>query len=497
MVRRAVILLAILVVACQSPPPPAAAPSPSPSGVRGGTLVMGDFEWPATLDPLRADTEAELRVTGLLYEPLWTFDPELRPVPRLLASMPVPEVGRDGTMSLDLKLRQGLRWSDGSALTADDVVAATTAASTPVTSQVRRSATEVVWRFATVDPAWRLLGPRIIPQRPNAVSGPFEIAGQVPGSEIRLAANPLYAAGRASGPWLQGITFRFYGGKAAEIAAIQDGQVDLGFHLLPDDLSQLTTVAGARAVVKPSLRGEMLVPNHSQGPWSGDSALLPALGMGIDREALNAQVFDGEAAVSHGLYPAQLLQYDAGFGASSPDQARSALEADGWAPGADQVRSKAGRRLAFTLLAPCDDQVRQGEQAELVRQFARLGAVATPTCEPRASFFSVLSQGGFQLALFSNDWQPDPSAWASLPDFGHCQTEQLKQTLATGARTLDARVRRAAYRDAAGEWLKIPCTFPLLQWPSVVTVTMGTHGFQPNPVAGLDSWDAAGWWLSG
>ena len=473
--RRA-LLLALLVVACQGPPAPVATPPPTPEGARGGTLVISDYEWPATLDPQHATTEAELRLAGLLYEPLWTFDPDLRPVPRLLAAMPVPKPGPGSTMSLDLKLRPGLRWSDGSPLTSDDLIQAAAAlARSPISSQERVSATEVTWRFTELDPGWLTLGPRVVPARPDLASGPFKVAGQVPGSEIQLVRNPEYASGRGRAPWLDGITFRAYGGKAAEIAALQNGQTDLGFHLLPSDLPQLESLGGQEGVVTATLRGEMLVPNLAAAPWAADPSLLPAVGAAIDRVALNQAAFDGKAEPAAGLFPAPLSGFDSGLPAA-PKPAKL--------------------KQGFTLLTICDDQVRQQEQAELVRQWAQLGARVDSACEPRASFFDVLAQGRFQLALFSDDFAPDPSAWAQLPDFGHCRDGAIDQELATGASTLDAPARRAAYKEAAGKWLKAGCTIPLYYWPSVVMRSSRLHGFEPNPVAGLDTWNAADWWLT-
>ena len=405
-----VLLLAALVCACQAPNP-LPAPSPTAAGVRGGTLVIGDYEWPATLDPEKATMETELRLAGLLYQPLWTFDPQLKPVPRLLAAMPSPKVAKDGSMTLDLRLRAGLRWSDGSPLTADDVISATGAARIPVAGLVRRSATEVVWRFASQDPGWRLYGPRVIPERPGAVSGPFQVAGQVPGGEIELTANP-YASPR---PWLDAITIRVFDGKAAEISALQTGEVDLGFHLLPSDLPQLEQVPRSRPLTAPTLRYELLLAKPGQS--------VPP----IDRDALNAAVFQGTASL---LDPLERLPPPV------PGIARGA---------------------SLELLAACEDQVRQEEQAELARQWGAAGASVRPACEPRAGYFARLGRGDFQVALFSYDFPP----------------------------------------GAGQEVPSLPgSVYFLYRWPQAVQVTGRLHQFQLNPVAGLDTWNAADWWLA-
>ncbi|HVD00651.1 MAG TPA: ABC transporter substrate-binding protein [Candidatus Dormibacteraeota bacterium] len=545
-----VLLLAAVLAACQSSPLPSVAASPNPVGVRGGDLVMADWEYPDNLDPLHATTESDLRVAGLLFEPLWTLDAGLQPLPRLLSEMPVPKLGRGGTMTLDLNLRPGLRWSDGLPLTADDLIFAVNAicsAGYPgrdragfdhIASQERRSPTEVIWHFGPrpagscglaanltsgVYPAWPTMGPLVVPlpahrlgsiapaawaadpyfQRPDVVSGPFKISGVVPGRLIQLAANPDYASGRGRMPWLDGITYRVYDGKAALISGLQTGEADLGFHLLPADLPQLADVPISQSLVTPTLRGEFVLPNHTAGPWAGDAALLSALAGSVDPAALNSAAFNGYAEVSTGLFPPPLKDYDADPPPGlSVAQAKAALDADGWTLGADGVRAKGGRRLAFSLLAICDDQVRQLEQAELVRQWGLVGAAVSAVCEPRQTIFSRLAGGAFEMALLSNAWPPDPGSWATFGtragslNWGRCSDPGLDADFAGAAATLDSRARRTGYHAAAQEWLRQTCSIPLLQWPAVVQRTARLHGFEPNPMLGLDSWNAADWWLS-
>jgi peptide/nickel transport system substrate-binding protein len=238
--------------------------------------------------------------------------------------------------------------------------------------------------------------------------------------------------------------------------------------------------------------------------------VLRALASGTDRTLLGKAAFAGEATVSPGLFPALMKDYP--VPAPTPGgnfgEAKRLLDGDGWQAGPGGTRTKAGRPLAFTLLTVCDSDPRQVEQAELVRQWALLGAAVTPDCAPRGSFFApraqggVLARGAFDIALYSNTWLPDPDAWAPFGagsgafNFGHCSNPALDQDFAAGAATLDPGRRRAAYRDAAGRWLQALCSIPLYEWPSVIRRSTRLHGFEPNPIAGMDSWNAADWWLS-
>jgi len=581
--KRALLLVA-LVVACQAgptpPSPPAAAEASGytaePPASRGGNLVLADWEAPATLDPIHPTTFSDLRVASLLFAPLWSLDPALKARPDLLREVPSVangdvKQGADGvSMTVDLKLRPGLEWSDGTPLTADDLIftvdaicSAALAGRDPsgfdhIASQERKSATEVVWHFGPrprgacglaadlgsgLYPAFELLGPRarLLPshrlaavpdatwpadpffQRPDVVSGPFLFKDEVAGRLIDLAANPRYAAGRPHGAWLGGISYRFYNGKAALIAGLQAGEADVGFHLLPGDGAELAGTANSSFLTTAGLQGEFLSPNHGTNsatglapPWVGDPTVLQALADATDRSALDTTAFGGRSTITPGLFPALL-----GLASPTPprralDAARQALDADGWKAGPDGVRSKAGRRLAFTLLTVCDSEPRQLEQSELARQWAEAGFAVSSSCQPRANFFGSFAKGGtnatgaFDMSLYSNTWEPDPAAWApfaaasEIPgpanpagrNWGRCQDTALERYFNVGSGFLDASRRGTAYLEASAEWLLYGCTIPLVEWPSVIERTDRLHNFVPNPTLAMDTWNAADWWVS-
>jgi ABC-type transport system substrate-binding protein len=546
------LLLAALLAACQpapgttSPatPPPAAGYLAEPPGSRGGTLVLADWEAPGTLDPIHASTANELRIASLLFAPLWTLGPDLAPRPELLRSVPTlanggVKAGADGvSMAVDLKLTPGLRWSDGVAITADDLIFTVDAICSPalpgrdrtgfdrIVSQERRSDTEVVWHFGPrprgacglgsdladgTYPALAVLGPRalLLPShrlasippeswqrdpyflQPDVVSGPFAVRGGVAGRLLELTANPLYAAGRPHGPWLDGVTYRFYNGKAAMIAGLQAGEADVGFHLLPGDGSELSGIPRSTTVSSASLQGEFLSPNHATNtatgrapPWVANPAILAALSAVLDRKALDDAAFAGAAIIGPGLFPALLA------GPSPPP---------GAGPSIAEARSTlASTRPAFSLLTVCDSAPRQVEQAELLRQWNAAGATVSAACAPRSQFFAAdgpNARGAFDMSLYSNGWEPDPSSWANLPNWARCQDQRLDQAFAAGAATLDPGKRRTAYLDAEAEWLRYGCTIPLYLWPSTVQRTSRLHNFRPNPTLGTDAWNAADWWL--
>jgi peptide/nickel transport system substrate-binding protein len=85
-------------------------------------------EDPPSFNPLVADTGYDALVSRLVMQGLTTIDPQGQVIPRLAAELPTLENGGvavdedAGTMDVTWKMRQGVSWADGEAVTADDVI---------------------------------------------------------------------------------------------------------------------------------------------------------------------------------------------------------------------------------------------------------------------------------------------------------------------------------------------------------------------------------------
>jgi len=529
----------------------------------GGTAVLADYEYPSTLNPLIARTDAELRLGQLLFAPLWGLDPRLRPYPDLARMVPTPgngevRVAHDGrSMTVDVKLVPGLRWSDGQPITADDVIftwraitdpetrAAATAGFDRIRTMERRSDTEVVWMFDSVYPAYLLLGAAmfVMPahrlqavahadwfrtgfsQRPDVASGPFVVAETVAADHMVFAANPQYTDGRTAvdaypdgrspfshRPYLDHIVFLAPAGKSAEVQALTAQSADAGFHLLPDDLADLQAISGSAPLVTTGLRDELLNPNHAVNhatgrapPWVGDPSVLEALDRGLDRSALVRDVAAGVGLPARGVYPRALTSFASRVllpQGGDVEGAKLLLDSDGWTPGEDGVRAKSERRLEFSLTGICGRPGLDHELDGLRRQWLPLGVVVTTGCQTRDAFLQMSGEGAFDMTLASKQWAPDPSGWAATAASGRpgnwngCQDRTLDAAFARGEATLSANARRSAYQDAEREWLRYRCTIPLFEVPEVREVSTRLRNFAPNPSA-PDTWNAADWWLAG
>jgi peptide/nickel transport system substrate-binding protein len=446
-----------------------------------------------------------------------------------------------------------------------------------IVSMDRKSDTEVVWNFgptpkgtcgSTADSstgvyaAYQQLGPVMwlmpkhrlnsVPHnqwssdayfaKPDVVSGPFTVSEVVGGDRITFVPNPHYADGRSApsaypghaGPfthraYLDKVVYRVYPSKTAMLAGLSAGESDLGFHLAPSDVHALQGFGGSTPLVYTGLRNEFLNPNHGVNsdtkqapPWvtpaGDDKPLLDALDRAIDRGAIVHDALGGTGRASRSLYPSAMASWaDAQSGtARDLEGARRILDQDGWKPGPDGVRAKAGRSLAFTLLGVCDSPTVTIELDHLKQEWADLGAAVKTDCRRRATFFAAYKDGGtnatgaFDMTVYSNSWLPDPGSWepiglsTAIPsdaapsgeNWNRCQDPQLDHSLQAGDASLDPSKRRTAAADTAREWLQYHCTIPLYDWPQIDQVSSKLRNFSPNPGVQMDVWNAGDWWLA-
>ena len=100
----------------------ACAPNPNPDGGSGGSSE-GSFSYvigadPASLNPINVGDRWGLTVTNLIYSPLARIEGD-GTIRNELADSITPS---DDGLSVTVVLKEGLKWSDGEPLTADDVV---------------------------------------------------------------------------------------------------------------------------------------------------------------------------------------------------------------------------------------------------------------------------------------------------------------------------------------------------------------------------------------
>ncbi|MEP7104921.1 MAG: peptide ABC transporter substrate-binding protein, partial [Chloroflexota bacterium] len=487
-----------------------------------------------------------------LFNGLVGIDPNLGYYGDLARTVPTTENGgvkpAGAGMDVTYELRPGLNWSDGQPITADDVIF--TWQATPrtegydrITGIDRRSDLSLTVHFGSLYPPYLLLFSAIAPKhrlsalpagqlagdgfwsKPDVVSGPFAVQEAVPADHYTLVRNPHYADGRGEMPLLnhaadlEKIVFKAFATKSATLAALKAGDIEVALELNERDLDVAAGIGNARLQLVPWLSYEQVSFNQQAALWKDDPALRSALGAAVDVGSVSGLLHGRAPAAQGPISPELAWAYDPGSGPPRYDleAARTALDADGWVPGADGIRVKAGRRLQFTLSAVADSPLRAAEEEALVAGWRRAGVEVLVQNFAAGELFGayadngVLSRGRYDAALFAWITPPDPDAnfaifhssripSAQNPTGGNvsrCVSGAVDADLDAGRATLDQAKRGQAYREFQVQYRKAGCEVPLYQRLDIGLSSQRLHSFAPNPAGPGNTWNVADWWIEG
>ncbi|HET7698100.1 MAG TPA: ABC transporter substrate-binding protein [Vicinamibacterales bacterium] len=338
--------------ACNRSPAP---PAPAAAGpVRGGSITASIRSEPATFNRFapNGNQAAVDAVTRLVHAPLVRLNRVTGDVEPWLAERWTTSA--DGR-TITLTLRDGLTFSDGVPLTADDVVFTFEAMYHPSTASSLASGvtvqhkplqvtasdprTVIVTLPAPFAPGAALLDnvpilPKHLlqasldarafgrawgtttPPASMAGLGPFVITEYVTRQRITFARNPHYWRKDASGaalPYLDRIVMQFVPGQDAEMLRVQAGEVDVMAvaDVRPEDIASLRRLRDQGTIqlldvglsVDPNALWFNLTPGNravKAKPYLARAEFRRAISYAVDRDAIVKTVFLGAAEPVHG-----------------------------------------------------------------------------------------------------------------------------------------------------------------------------------------------------
>jgi ABC-type transport system substrate-binding protein len=321
---------------------PASKEKPKEESVpRGGTLVVALANPVVAREPAEMGVDEEAEILALVFETLVSTDEQGRLVPSLCERWDFLQDGR----SLLMTLRRGVRFHDGTLLTARDVKSSFERAirlrrremsaafvvirgvpefqagqASEVEGLVVRSDQELEIRISEplpIYPAFLTDQTTGIVRAPESAegaavvgTGPFRLAAQEP-NRILLEGDPGYWGGVA--PPLGQIEFRIMPSAAAIAAGLRSGELDLGRDLEPQDLDDILRDPRFRAgLVEAPKKNTYFMVFNSSAPAVGDGALRRALCGVVSTHDLVWRTLGRLAQPASGLIPPGILGHDPG-----------------------------------------------------------------------------------------------------------------------------------------------------------------------------------------
>jgi peptide/nickel transport system substrate-binding protein len=415
-------------------------------GGRPSTFTVGDPQGIDSMSPLIGVTVAAYEAWNIQYATLTDkAASDFKTEPGLAESWEGSEDGKTWTY----KLRDGLKWSDGEPLTAEDV--AWNINTSRDEEWINHSATTVnldaeatddttlVVRSKVPDPKLPTMDIYLLPKhvwgKMNAAkrakydgldgvgSGPFVLEEFEKGQFARFRANPNYYGGK---PAVDRVVLRKFNNPDAMVAALRTGELDAAqdipgaaFDQLAenDDIETIEGNQGSMTEVAIN-GGDGLKKPH---PALLDVKVRQAIGHAIDKQTIVDRVLNGHGTPAQTLstspdprwtpdIPAdQVFDFDL-------DKARSMLEDAGYRDtDGDGVREMpgGGRPLNFTYYVRSDGETGP-EIGEFVTGWLReIGIATTKKVADDSQLTTIVGKGDYDM--FAWGWTPfvDPDPMLS------------------------------------------------------------------------------------
>ena len=339
------------------------------------TLVYAQSLAVTSLDPAGMQPQAYpsgYEAAFAIYNGLVRFDKDLKFVPDLAKSWTTSADGLEWTF----KLRQGVKFQDGTDFNADAVVKQYTRMLDPKINIGAYSLWSPITKIEKIDdytvkittkaPYSAFLnvmahGSALIPS-PTAVqnegssyalhpvgTGPYKMNSFQPGTELDLTRYDDYYEGK---PTYEKIIYRYVGDASARVAALKSGQADVIDAVPPEDVVDLKSDPNVDVIIKPALKIYGIALNQNT-PALKDLKVRQALNYAVDKNAIAKALFMGYVTPLQSPLALNTTG-SASFSEYKVDinKAKSLLDQAGWKTGSDGIRTKDGNRLDLTLITP-------------------------------------------------------------------------------------------------------------------------------------------------
>jgi peptide/nickel transport system substrate-binding protein len=293
---------------------------------RGGTFRIGAAVPTSDVDPLFTADQGGIFTMRLAGDTLIKRLADTSLEPRLATSW--KQVG--SASEWEFKIRQGVQWHDGTPLTVDDVVQTFKTLSDPKVASAALSAFQGVlspsgvhkvdsqtvrfsldrpyvdFPYAVSDDNYNAI---ILPasykkgtfSKGGIGTGAFILKSFTPKQGATFAPNPHYWRKSASGatlPYLNSVEMKYFNDPQSTVLALQSGGIDIYPQMAYATARPLLTDQNVAVLKLPSAEHRTVAMRTDQPPFN-DVRVRQALAWSIDRKAIVAALFGGNANVGN------------------------------------------------------------------------------------------------------------------------------------------------------------------------------------------------------
>jgi peptide/nickel transport system substrate-binding protein len=438
----------------------------------GGTLKIIYWQAPTILNAHQTSGQKDVDASLVILEPMAHWGPDAKPVAALAAEVPTVEnggVAKDFT-SVTWKLKQGVKWSDGTDFTADDVVftakymadektgdyGADYVSDTTVTAKDKNTVlvtykdpnpnfyqfgvgyNALILQKAQFEPCMGEKAATCAANNAPIGTGPYKLKDFKSGDVVLYEMNDKFRD--ANKPFFKEIQIKGGGdATSAARAVLQTGDADYSWNVqveasvlkpMADQSTKGELFSSAGGNVE-HLNFNFSDPNKevngqkseksTKHPFLSDKIVRTALAKATDRATIGKELYGDGLTGKATCNIVAGLPYESKNTASMDickydiDAANKMLEDAGWKKGSDGIRAKGGVKLKITFSTSATT-LRQKEQEIIKKGWTAIGADVTLKAVPGDAFFSNKSPDStnymlVDVSMFTNGTDPDPTSF--------------------------------------------------------------------------------------
>lgn len=483
--------------------------TPAPSGdaacpTRGGTLTMSRDQDVNSLDPANSTGNNNLFAQAALFDELVILEPGYNePKPGLASKYAISSDQKTYTFTL----RPGIKFSDGSPITADDVVFNLKRATDPeqdqgfsflytnIASIDKVDDTTVAVSTKTVDASllstlalppsgiysstvFKKLGAAAFNLNPVG-SGAFMVKSWEQGSKLSIVKNPYYW--KSGQPCLDGVDFNFVPQENSRILQLSSGETDIAQSIPYSQVKSLTGKSGYTIQLAPYAVMNSLWLNNDVKPLN-DKKVRQALNYATPKDAINNAVLGGLGTAQNSMIGKSNF-WDPKIKPYPLDVAK-----------AKKLMASSSAPNGFTLpiLITGGNNVQEQTAEILQSAYAEIGVKVEIKAGDSASVDQQFSSSNYSARLYSpsdiSSDTPDSSEQAaimldgSLKDwngfFTNYNNPEATKLVRAAVGTLDTAKRQKLYSELQQLGMDDAPQVALLFTPTVTGVSDKVKGFQ-------------------
>ncbi|MCC6917649.1 MAG: peptide ABC transporter substrate-binding protein [Alphaproteobacteria bacterium] len=488
----------------------------------GLTLNRGNGAEPDTLDPQKYNLTVELNIIADLFEGLVTADEKGNPIPGIAERW---DVSADGTV-YTFHLRPDLKWSDGVALTADDVVAGFRRGVDPKTGAQLVDLAYVVKNARAIahgEMPPDQLGVRAVDARtvevtlegPSATfirlagnfalffpvprhvlaaagdqwvrpgvmvsNGPYKLAEWTPQARVRLVRNPAYW--NAASVKVDEVDFYPAADENAALKQFRNNELDFHLGFPVAQIEWLRRNMPNEMHLDPASTVTFLAVNQAKAPFN-DVRVRRALSLAIDRDTLTARVLNAGQVPAYHFAPLIIEGWkpspDVEFGtiplAQRQAEARKLLAEAGYGP---------DHPLTFRFDYRAGDANRKAVVA-IAGMWAQIGVQADLQANEVKVHYAKIRQKDFEVADAGWQGTPDPEFFVLLlrstseSNYGSWSNAEFDRLTDEASITLDPAKRMTLYVEADRIAMQDVAFIPVMYGAHRALVHTWVTGFAGN-----------------